>query len=76
MNGAFNGCNVVQLIDKNEARQGNIFEVNGKKLKVMPPEAIKDPSATIFILPSAYRNSIEIDIRNSDLKNKVMCLED
>ena len=76
MNGAFNGCNVVQLIDKNEARQGNIFEVNGKKLKVMPPEASKDPSATIFILPSAYRNSIEIDIRNSDLKNKVMCLED
>ena len=76
MNGAFNGCNVVQLIDKNEARQGNVFEINGKKLTVMSPETITNPSATIFILPSAYRNSIERDIRNLGFQNKVMCLEE
>lgn len=75
MNGAFNGCNVAQLVDKNEARQGTVFKMNGKKLTVLPPEEIKEPSATIFILPSAYRNSIEADIRSLGLKNKVMCLE-
>lgn len=76
MNGAFHECNVVMLVDKNKARQGNVFEINGKRLMVMPPEKIHDRQASIFILPSAYRNSIQMDIRSAGLKNVVMCLEE
>ncbi len=74
LDSAFGGCNVIQLIDKNKARQGNVFEINGRKLAVEPPEQITDGSAAVFILSGAYRASIEKDIRQMGLNNEIMSL--
>ena len=74
LDSAFGGCNVIQLIDKNKARQGNVFEINGRKLAVEPPEQITDSSAAVFILSGAYRASIEKDIRQMGLNNEIMSL--
>lgn len=70
----FDTCNVLQLIDSNRARQGISFQIGGRILSVEGPEKIQNNSATIFILPTAYRKSIEASIRNYGLTNPVASL--
>lgn len=67
----FDSCNVIQLIDSNESRQGIPFQIGGRTLVVEGPEKIRSGTATIFILPTAYRKSIEASIRNCGLTNPV-----
>lgn len=68
---AFSECNVIQLVDNNPVRQGLAFYINDKKFIITNPESIQDSNATIFILPSAYKNSIEKQIRDLGIRNKI-----
>ena len=71
LNGCFDNCNVVQLIDKNESKQGLEFVVGNKKLVIEKPELIKDQNSTILILSTAYKDLIKKDIINRGLKNQI-----
>lgn len=74
LNRNFDQCNVIQLIDGNPARQGLSFRVGKHVLKVDAPTDIKNQTATILILSSAYKKSIEKSIRDYQYANKIMSL--
>jgi hypothetical protein len=75
LNGCFDKCNVVQIVDSNRARQGIAFKIGERKLCVEDPTEIKDKEAVIFILPTAYKDSIIKTIRNHGFENDVVSLK-
>lgn len=74
LNGHFDGCNVVKLVDSNTTRQGMEFKINGKVLKVESPSTINDDSAAIVVLPFMFKDSIFKQIRESGFTNKLATL--
>lgn len=74
LNRCFDACNVVQLIDSNVSRQGINFRVGQKNLTIEDPKNVTNKDATILILPTAYKNSIEKSIREYGLSNHVESL--
>ncbi|WP_161968483.1 class I SAM-dependent methyltransferase [Desulfitobacterium hafniense] len=68
---AFSQCNVEQIVDSNPARQGLVFQIGNKKYPIVDPESIRSSRATIFILPGAYKNSIEKQIRDLGFENNI-----
>jgi SAM-dependent methyltransferase len=72
LNGAFDRCDVRQLIDANPLRQGLIFPVAGRELATQPPELAGE--GTIVILPVMYRDAIAGQIRAMGLGNKIVSL--
>lgn len=75
LNNNFDKCNVIQLIDSNPNRQGIRFEIGCKNLVVEDPIQIVNEEAIIFILPTAYKKSIEENIRNYGLQNDIIGLK-
>lgn len=74
LNGNFDRCNVIKLIDSNPARQSIAFRVGGKSLTIEAPDTITDPGATIVVLPVMYRDSIIRQIRSDGLTNRIVTL--
>ena len=74
LNGNFDRCDVVKLIDSNPARQGIEFKVGNRLLKIAPPETVTDARMTIVVLPVMYRDSIVLQIREAGLTNKIVTL--
>ena len=74
LNGNFDRCNVIQLIDSNPARQGISFQVKGRMLPVEDPSSVKNREAIIFILSTAYKVSIERSIRGHGYQNEIVSL--
>lgn len=74
LNGNFDRCNVIQLVDSNPARQGLLFQVGGRALPVEDPSCVKSREAVIFILSTAYRNNIEKSIRGYGYQNETAAL--
>ncbi len=70
---SFQGCNVTALIDRNPSRQGLGFCINGKKYRIESPESVGD--GTILILSIPYHDSIERQIREMGLTNKIAALK-
>lgn len=75
LNGCFDQCNVLQLVDSNSSRQGIKFQIGNKIMKVEAPADICNKEAKIFILPTAYKDSIKHSIRNCGLKNDIVSLK-
>lgn len=75
LNGCFDQCNVIQLVDSNKSRQGIKFQIGIKEMKVKPPTDICNKEAKIFILPTAYKESIKQSIRNYGLENDIVSLK-
>lgn len=73
LNGNFDECNIIKLVDSNPYRQKVEYVVGGKKLKIEDPSTIKE-DATILILPLMYDSSIRKQISKMGLKNKVLSL--
>lgn len=69
---SFAGCNVNSLIDRNPNRQGLKFTIGGSNLTVQDPSTVGD--GTIVILSIPYHASIEKQIRESGMKNKIVAL--
>lgn len=74
LNGNFDRCNVIQLVDSNPARQGISFQVKGRMLPVEDPSSVKNREAVIFILSTAYKISIERSIRGHGYQNEIVSL--
>lgn len=74
LNGNFDNCNVVRLIDSNPYRQNITYTVGGKSFKIESPDTISDMESTILILPLMYDTSIRTQIKHMGLKNKVKSL--
>lgn len=74
LNGNFDQCDVVKLVDSNPARQGIQFKVGGRSLKIEAPNTVTDVNATIVVLPVMYRASIVQQIREAGLTNKIVTL--
>jgi 2-polyprenyl-3-methyl-5-hydroxy-6-metoxy-1,4-benzoquinol methylase len=72
LGGAFDRCDVRQLIDANPKRQGLVFPVAGHKIATQPPERAGE--GTIVILPVMYKDAIEAQIRGMGLKNRIVSL--
>lgn len=70
---SFEGCNVKGLIDKNPARQGLKFTINGTQYMVQGPEEVG--MGTIVILSIPYHDSIERQIRQMGYGNKIVALK-
>lgn len=75
LNGNFDECNVVKLVDSNPYRQNIEYVVGGKKLKIEAPSTINTDD-TILILPLMYDESIRRQIKKMGLRNKVKSLID
>ncbi len=73
LNGNFDHCNVVKLVDSNPYRQNVEYTVAGKKMKIEDPSTI-DSMDTIIILPLMYDTSIRKQIKEMGLKNKIQSL--
>ena len=74
MNGTFDNCNVLQLIDRNKQRQGLSYKIGGREYKVEDPDTIKDKYATIVVLPYWYHDSIMKQIKDMGFENPVKSL--
>ena len=74
MNGTFDNCNVLQLIDRNKQRQGLNYKICGKNFKVQDPDTITDKEATIVVLPYWYHDSIMKQIKDMGFQNPVKSL--
>ncbi|MCI8646733.1 MAG: class I SAM-dependent methyltransferase [Firmicutes bacterium] len=70
---SFKGCNVTALIDRNPNRQGLAFHINGRQYAIEPPERAGE--GTIVILSIPYHDSIERQIREMGLTNKIVALK-
>lgn len=70
---SFGGCNVTALIDKNPARQGLVFSIEGKDYCIEAPETVGE--GTIVILSIPYHDSIAKQIREMGLTNKIVALK-
>lgn len=69
---SFAECNVISLIDRNPNRQGLDFTIGDKTLTVADPSTVGE--GTIVILSIPYHASIEKQIRESGMKNKIVAL--
>lgn len=69
----FEGCNVVQLLDKNPTRQNIGYTISGKKLIIQDPKMVMK-NATIVILPYMYADSIRKQIHEMGIQNKIVSL--
>ena len=74
LNGNFDRCNVIQLVDSNPARQGLSFHVGGRMLQIEDPSCVENCEAVIFILSTAYKTSIERSIRSYGYQNETVAL--
>ena len=74
LNENFNNCNVIQLIDRNKARQGLQYKINSKTYTIEDPSAITNKDATIVVMPFWYRASIIKTIQSFGLQNKIETL--
>ena len=74
MNGTFDKCNVLQLIDRNKQRQGLNYKIGVKNFIVQDPDAITDKDATIVVLPYWYHDSIMKQIKGMGFSNPVKSL--
>ena len=74
LNGNFDNCNVVKLIDSNPYRQNITYTVGGKSFKIESPNTVLGMTGTILILPLMYDGSIRAQIRRMGLKNRVKSL--
>lgn len=74
LNGNFDRCNVIQLVDSNPARQGISFQVGGRMLQIEDPFNVHSREAVIFILSTAYKSSIEKSIRGYGYQNEIASL--
>lgn len=70
---SFDRCNVISLVDRNPNRQGLVFTINECSYRVSAPEMVDD--GTIVILSIPYHDSIERQIRQMELKNKIVALK-
>lgn len=70
---AFEGCNVKALIDRNPARQGLGITINSSRFTIEDPKTVGE--GTIVILSIPYFASIERQIREMGLNNKVVSLK-
>jgi len=73
LNGNFDECNVVKLVDSNPYRQNVEYSVGGKKLRIEDPSTISSDD-TILILPLMYDESIRRQIKKMGLHNEVKSL--
>lgn len=73
MNGKFDQCNVIKLVDSNPYRQNIEYVVAGRKLKIEDPSTI-DTNDLIVILPLMYDLSIRKQIISMGLNNNVQSL--
>lgn len=73
LNGNFDHCNVVKLVDSNPYRQNVVYTVAGKNLKIEDPSSIHTDDM-ILILPLMYDASIRRQIKEMGLKNRVQSL--
>ena len=76
LNGNFDKCNIVKLVDSNPYRQNVTYRVGGKELSIEAPETIRDTDGVILILPLMYDASIREQIAGMGLRNKVQSLID
>lgn len=76
LNGNFDKCNVVKLVDSNPYRQKISYFVAGKELSIEDPGTIRETDGTIVILPLMYDASIRRQIHQMGLKNKLQSLID
>ena len=74
LNETFDNCNVIQLIDRNPARQNIEYQIGNKHLKIQDPKQIKNENATIIIMPYWYHDSIKKQIEETGLNNKIKIL--
>ena len=74
LNGNFDRCNVIQLVDSNPARQGLSFQVGDRMLQIEDPSCVENREAIIFILSTAYKISIERSIRSYGYQNETAAL--
>ena len=73
LNGKFDQCNVIKLVDSNPYRQNIEYVVAGRKLKIEDPSTI-DTNDLIVILPLMYDLSIRKQIISMGLNNNVQSL--
>ena len=73
LEGNFDACNVIKLVDSNPYRQKVRYKVAERYLNIEDPSTIDDVG-TILILPLMYDNSIRKQIKAIGLKNKVLSL--
>lgn len=74
LNGNFDRCNVIQLVDSNPARQGLSFQIGDRILQIEAPSNVRSREAVIFILSPSYRSSIEKSIRSYGYQNETASL--
>lgn len=74
LNGNFDECDVVKLVDSNPARQGIEFRVGNRSLKIEAPGTVTDAQMTIVVLPVMYRDAIVRQVREAGLTNKIVTL--
>lgn len=72
LNETFDNCNVIQLIDRNPARQNIEYHIGGKVFSIQDPETINDDTATIVIMPYWYHDSIKKQIKEMGFINKII----
>lgn len=73
LEGNFDTCNVIKLVDSNPYRQKVHYNVGGRQLNIEDPSTI-GAEGTILILPLMYDSSIRKQIQKMGLKNKVLSL--
>ena len=75
LNETFDKCNVIQLIDRNPARQNLSYRMGGGNfLSIQDPSDITETDATIVIMPYWYHDSIQKQILEMGFKNKITSL--
>ena len=74
LNGIFDNCNVIQIVDRNTKRQGLEYQIGNKIFHIEPPKNVIDKDATIIIMPFWYRDSIKKSITELNLTNKIETL--
>lgn len=70
VNTSLGKCNIIAFIDNNPLKIGKLF--NGKR--IVAPESLKNTDSTIVITSMLYGKDIELQIKNMNLKNKVILL--
>ena len=74
LNETFDKYNIIGLIDRNPAKQGIEYKIGNKWLTISDPSDITNPNATILVLPYWYKDSIVKQIKEMNLKNKILTL--
>jgi len=64
-------CNIIAFIDNNPLKTGKLFN----EKKILSPESLKNTDGTIVITSMLYGEDIKMQIKNMNLKNKVILLD-